>query len=51
MFLAIVASDGKKGPTIWVPNGIKVNTTVYQDLLQQQVRPWINANFTPGTWV
>ncbi len=51
MFLEIVASDGKMRPIIRVPTGIKVNATVYQDLLKQQVHPWIDANYTPGTWV
>ncbi len=51
MFLGIVASEGNIGPPIWVPVGVKVNAAAYQDLLRQQVRPWIDAHYTPGTWV
>jgi len=51
MFLGIVASNGLVGPSIWVPSGVKVNAAAYQDILSQQVKPWIDANFAPGTWV
>ncbi len=31
MFLGIVGSNGKKGPPIWVPQGMKVNADSYHD--------------------
>ncbi len=51
MFLGIVSSSGKKGPPIWVPAGVKINAPVYQDILRTQVKPWIDANFAPGSWL
>ncbi len=49
MFLGIVTSDGKKGPPIWVPEGVKINAHRYQDILREQVQPWIDENYAPGT--
>ncbi len=51
MFLGVIASDGKVGPPILVLTSIKINAGVYQDILRQQLRPWINQKYAPGTWV
>ena len=51
MFLGIIASNSKVGPPIWVPDGIKINVTVCWAILEEQVRPWIDTKYAPGTWV
>ncbi len=41
MVLGVLGSDGKKMPPIFIPQGLKINTKVYQDLLQEEALPWI----------
>ncbi len=51
MFLGVVASNGLVAPPIFIDAGQTVNAEHYQQLLAQKVRPWIDANFPPGTCV
>ncbi len=50
MFLGVVASNGLKAPPIFFEDE-KINAEVYQQVLAAHVRPWIDANFAPGTWI
>ncbi len=50
MFQGIVVSDVKKGRATRVPNGIKVNA-IAPGPAAAAGAPWIDANYTPGTWV
>ncbi len=45
LFLGIIASDSKVGPSIWVPDGVKINAVAYRHILEEEVRPWIDANW------
>ncbi|QQP49028.1 Transposase, partial [Caligus rogercresseyi] len=40
-----VMSDGKKSPLIFVPEGVKINKEVYLSMLNDQVLPWIKAEY------
>ncbi len=51
MFLGVVASDGRVGPPIFVDPGVKIDAVVYQELLRHHVKPWVEANFPPGTFI
>ena len=51
MFLGIVASDGKVGPPIFVEAGVKIDSAVYQDILRREVKPWVDANYAPGSFI
>jgi hypothetical protein len=51
MVLGIVASDGKKCPIIFVPNGEKVTADSYQALLRRHVIPWLSATYPEGNYV
>ena len=51
MFLGIVTSDGKKGPPIFIPDGVKVNTDVYIDILATQVLPWLRKAYPKGNYI
>ena len=51
MFLGLVASDGKVGPPIFVDKGVKINAAMYQDILRREVKPWIDANYPPGSFI
>ncbi len=47
MVWAAVASNGKKSPVFWIPNGVKVNQHVYLNFLKTKVAKWIKDEF-PG---
>jgi hypothetical protein len=51
MVLGIVASDGKKCPIIFVPDGEKVTADSYQALLRRHVIPWLSATYPEGNYV
>ncbi len=51
MFLGVVASDGRVGPPIFVEAGVKIDSLVYQDILRREVKPWVEANFAPGSFI
>ncbi len=51
MFLGVVASDGRVAPPIFVEPGMKIDATAYQTILRQELKPWVNANFLPGTFI
>lgn len=44
-------SDGKKCPIIFIPQGLKVNTAVYLDLLNEKVKPWLEKTYPDGNYV
>jgi hypothetical protein len=46
-----VASDDKKCPIIFVPDGEKVTADTYQALLRQHVIPWLYATYPEGNYV
>jgi hypothetical protein len=48
MVLSIIASDGKKCPIIFVPDGEKVTADSYQALLRRHVIPWLSATYPEG---
>ena len=45
MVWAGVTCDGRKTPLIVIPEGVKVNTKVYLDLLKDQVLPWAQQEY------
>lgn len=52
MMLGVIASNGKKMPPVFIPQGLKVNQHVYMDILKTRVKPWIDEEFpgVPVTW-
>ncbi len=51
MVLGVVASNGKKCPIIFVPDGHKVTADSYQALLHRHVMPWLSAKYPEGNYV
>ncbi len=51
MFFGVVASNGLVAPPIFVDPGLKINAPAYQDLLLRELKPWVDANFAPGSFV
>ncbi len=51
MVLGVMASDGKKCPIIFVPDGEKVTADTYQALLRRCVIPWLSALYPEGNYV
>jgi transposase len=51
MVLGIVASDGQKCPAIFVPEGVKVNSDAYIELLKSKVVPWLKKTYPKGNYV
>jgi hypothetical protein len=51
MVLGVIGSDGQKCPIVFVSAGERVNTDVYQDLLQKHVVPWIKRTYSDGNYV
>ncbi|QQP54705.1 Putative dde superfamily endonuclease [Caligus rogercresseyi] len=45
MVWAGVMSDGTKSPLTFVPEGVKINKEVYLSVLNDQVLPWIKAEY------
>lgn len=52
MVLGAVSTDGNICPPVFIPQGLKVNAQVYQDLLKQHILPWLEATYPLGdyTW-
>jgi len=44
MMLGVVASDGKRMPPNWFPKGLRLDTKEYLKVMENVVKPWINAN-------
>ncbi len=44
MVLAVMASNGKKCPAIFIRNNEKINAAVYINLLGKHVKPWIKRS-------
>ncbi len=51
MVLGVVASDGKKAPLIFFPEGVKVNIKAYQALLKSKMLPWLKRNYPNGNYI
>jgi hypothetical protein len=51
MMLGVIASDGKRAPPIFFPEGIKVNTEAYLALLKSKVLPWLKRNYPDGNYI
>lgn len=51
MVFGLVASDGKRMPPVFIPSGVRINTEVYVNILQESVKPWIQANYPEGKYV
>lgn len=51
MMLGVVASDGKRMPAVFIPNGTSVTSAVYIDLLKTKVIPWLWENYPDGQFV
>ena len=51
MLLGIVASNGKKAPPIFIPDGEKVNSEVYINILATKLLPWLRKTFPAGNYV
>lgn len=45
MVWAAVASDGSKSPLVFIPEGVKVNSAVYIEMLKTNVLPWVSEHF------
>ena len=45
MVWAAVASDGTKSPLIFIKEGVKVNSQVYMQMLDEKVLPWLTETF------
>ena len=43
MVWGMVCDDGRKSPLIVIPQGVKVNTDVYLEMLETIVQPWIES--------
>ena len=51
MVLGIVASDGKKCPIIFIDQDVRINSEIYQGLLEETFLPWLRENYGPGEYV
>ena len=51
MFFGVVASDGRVAPPIFVEPGLKIDALAYQEILRRDLKPWVDANFAPGTFI
>ena len=51
MMLGVVASDGKKMPPYFFPQGLKIGTEAYLKVLRTVVKPWIEANYPDGGYI
>lgn len=49
MVFGLVASDGKKMPPVFIQSGMRINAEMYLEILRNHVKPWIEANYPPGT--
>ncbi len=38
-------TDGKKIPLIFAPEGVKINKSMYLDMLNDDVLPWLQENY------
>ena len=43
MVWGMVCDDGRKSPLIVIPQGVKVNTDVYLEMLETMVKPWVES--------
>lgn len=51
MVWAAVTSDGKKSPLIFVPEGVKISGTVYLDMLEKNMLPWLKKCYGNKSYI
>jgi inhibitor of nuclear factor kappa-B kinase subunit alpha len=51
MVLGVICSDGRKPPPIFIPEGLKVNTEAYLNLLETELLPWLKKTYPEGNYV
>ncbi len=51
MFFGVVASGGRVAPPIFVEPGMKIDATAYQTILRRDLKPWVDANFAPESFI
>ena len=51
MVWAAVSDCGKKSPLVFIEKGVKINTEVYLQMLENKVLPWLNENQWENGWV
>ena len=51
MVLGVVASDGKKCPPYFFPQGLKITAKIYQDVLKKHVLPWLKKTYPRGNYI
>jgi len=51
MALGIIASNGKKMPVHFFPQGMRVGAAEYLDVLQTKIKPWIESEFAGVDYV
>ncbi|QQP34708.1 Uncharacterized protein FKW44_022686 [Caligus rogercresseyi] len=51
MTLGVVASDGKSMPLHWFPNGLKIGTEQYLEVMKDGVKPWLDSTNPDGNYV
>ena len=38
-------------PPYWFPKGLKINSKMYLEVMEDVVKPWIEANYPEGNYV
>ncbi len=51
MFFGAVSSCRKVVPPVWVEKGIKIDADAYVNILRRKIKPWLDANFKPTTFL
>lgn len=46
MVLSVVGSDSQRMPPVFIPEGLRVNAAVYQDILTSKVLPWLHSTYS-----
>ncbi|QQP37280.1 Uncharacterized protein FKW44_017497 [Caligus rogercresseyi] len=49
MMLGVVASDGKRMPPFWFPQGLRVGAKEYLAVIKNVVKPWLDATYPRAT--
>ncbi|QQP42560.1 Putative transposable element, partial [Caligus rogercresseyi] len=50
MMLGVVASDGKRMPPFWFPQGLRVGAKEYLAVIKNVVKPWLDATYPKGNY-
>ncbi|QQP55180.1 Transposable element tcb2 transposase, partial [Caligus rogercresseyi] len=51
MMLGVVSSDGNRMPPFWFPKGLKIGAKEYLEVMQNVVKPWLDATYPEGNYV